>query len=85
MIIDSTLDLPFLEIPPTSRTPPGYLIATILRRATSRKDAYYNLSPRAIEIFENIGFMAYIWPNDYASVDIRVKWANNVEDLLLLH
>jgi hypothetical protein len=85
IIMDSTLDLPFLEFSPTPLTPPSYFITTILRRATSRKDVYYNLSPRAVEIFENIGFVAHILPNDHAVNDIRAKWATNVEDVLLLY
>jgi hypothetical protein len=83
--MDSTLDIPFLDIPPTPLTPPSYFISAILRRAASKKGGYYNLSPRTIEIFEDIEFVARLWPDDPAVIGIRLKWATKVEDLLLLY
>jgi hypothetical protein len=81
--MDSTLDIPFLDIPSTPLTPPNYFISAILRRAASKKGGYYNLSPRTIEIFEDIESVAHLWPDDPAIICIRAKWATRVEDLLL--
>ncbi|KAL4865831.1 hypothetical protein BDV12DRAFT_199801 [Aspergillus spectabilis] len=53
VINDTQLDVPFLDIPPTSLDPPPYLISAILHRAES-KIGYYNLSPEAIRIFKDI-------------------------------
>lgn len=81
--MDSTLDIPFLDIPPTPLTPPTHLVSAILRRAASRIGGYYNLSPRTIEIFEDIECVAQLSPDNPAAIDVRVKWATKVEDLLL--
>ncbi|KAJ6037029.1 hypothetical protein N7540_001308 [Penicillium herquei] len=85
IIMDSTLDIPFLDIPPTPLTPPSHLVSAILRRAASKIGGYYNLSPCTIEIFKDIECVAQIWPDDPAVIDIRVKWATIVEDLLLFY
>jgi hypothetical protein len=77
--MDSTLDIPFLEIPPS------YFTSAILRRATSKKGGYYNLSYCAIEVFEDIDFVAYFWPDEPAVIGIRAKWATKVGGLLLLY
>jgi hypothetical protein len=81
--MDSTLDIPFLDIPPAPLTPPTYFTSAILRRAISRKGGYYNLSPDAIELFEDIEFVANFLPEEPAAIDIRAKWVTKVEDLLL--
>jgi hypothetical protein len=83
--MDSTLDIPFLDVPPTPLTPPSYFISAILRRAASKKGGYYNLSTRTIEMFEDIKYVAHLWPDDPAVIGIRAKWATKVEDLLLLY
>jgi hypothetical protein len=81
--MDFTLDIPFLDIPPSPPHPPGYFISAILRRATSEKGGYYNLSPSTIEIFEDIESLVSFWPDDQAAIGIRMKWATIVRDLLL--
>ncbi|KAL2810097.1 hypothetical protein BJX63DRAFT_434619 [Aspergillus granulosus] len=56
VIHDLQFDLPWVQVPPTPLTPPSYLISAALRRAKSRHDAFYSLSPKAIRIFEDIEF-----------------------------
>lgn len=83
--MDTTLNIPFLDIPPTPLIPPSYFISAILRRAASKKGGYYNLSSRTIEMFEDIESVAHLWPDDPAIIGMRGRWATRVEDLLLLY
>lgn len=78
--MDSTLDIPFLDIPPTPLTPPTYLTSAILRRAISRKGVYYNLSSQTIEIFEEIDVAAHVPRDNPAAIEIQTKWANQLKD-----
>lgn len=82
--MDSTLDIPFLDIPPTPITPPKYFTSAILRRAAARKGSYYNISPATIQIFEEIDSIDHLLPDEPAAIDIRAKWTTKVEDTLLL-
>jgi hypothetical protein len=82
IIMDSTLDIPFLDIPPTPLIPPSYFICAILRRAASKKGGYYNLSPSTIEIFGEIASVTSFGSDEPR---FRAKWAAKLEGLLLLY
>ncbi|KAJ5770948.1 uncharacterized protein N7511_002999 [Penicillium nucicola] len=83
IIMDSQLDIPFLDIPPTPLAPPTYFTSAILRRAAHRERRYYNLSRAAIEIFEDIDVVARLLPDHPSAIDLRAKWAAKTEHLLL--
>jgi hypothetical protein len=81
--MDSKLDIPFLDVPPTPLTPPTYFTSAILRRTANREEDHYNLSREAIEIFEDIDFIARLLPDDPGAINLRTRWAAKMEDLLL--
>lgn len=82
IITDSTLDIPFLDIPPTPLIPPSYFIGANLYRAANKKGGYYNPSPSTIELFREIESVISLRSD---KPGIRAKWATNIEDLLLLY
>ncbi|KAJ5297435.1 hypothetical protein N7508_007684 [Penicillium antarcticum] len=83
IIMDSALEIPFLNIPPTPLMPPTYFTSAVLRRAANREGGYYNLSHEVIEIFEHIDFITHVLPDGPGAVDIRAKWTAKMEDFSL--
>ncbi|KAJ5369334.1 uncharacterized protein N7496_009094 [Penicillium cataractarum] len=80
IIIDTTLDIPFLDVPPTPLVPPSFFISAILRRAATKKGGYYNLSPSTTEIFREIQSVISLQSDEPG---IRAKWASRIAPLLL--
>jgi hypothetical protein len=80
--MDSTLDIPFLDIPPTPLTPPRYFISAILRRSTRGNGGYYNLAPRTIRIFEDIDSVTHFPSEEPAAIAIRTKWATRLKEIV---
>jgi hypothetical protein len=82
IIMDSKLEIPFLDIPPTPLTLPTYFTSAILHRVANREGGYYNLSREAIEVFEDIDFIAHLLPDGPGAMALRTKWAAKVQDVL---
>ncbi|KAL4883973.1 hypothetical protein BJY04DRAFT_215856 [Aspergillus karnatakaensis] len=85
VINDSGLDIPFLDIPPTTASPPSYLISAALWRAESKK-GYYNLPPEAIRILKDMEFVTKYYTDptstDSSLSQIHQSWRTALEHAL---
>ncbi|GFF22911.1 hypothetical protein IFM61606_04259 [Aspergillus udagawae] len=86
VIFDSEFDIPGLDIPPTPLAPPTNLVTAALKRA-AHQTGYYNLSPEAITIFQDISLICRYLDGYYVAStgeeslynSTKIKWRNQLQ------